>query len=107
MRVRILQPCKSSMQSGRAKSNDWLVEPEIAGIREPEPLMGWVSAGDTMTELKGKLHFKTREDAIAFAQKHGLVYSIEETKKRKITPRNYLDNFKWTAPKAEEKTKNS
>jgi hypothetical protein len=98
MRVRIFQPAKSTMQSGRHARTAWSIEPEITGARVPEPLMGWVSAPDTLTELKDRLFFDTRAEAIAFAEKQGWEYTVIEPKTRKVIPRNYLDNFKWVRP---------
>jgi len=93
MKVRIYQPAKTAMQSGRAKDH-WLVEPDLQTARIPDPLMGWTSAGDTMNELQGKLKFTTAAEAVAFAQGKGWEYAISSVHERKITPKNYLDNFK-------------
>ena len=71
MRVRIYQPAKSATQSGRGRARGWLLEPELATARLPEPLMGWLSAGDTYGELKGRLRFATQAEAEAFAAKNG------------------------------------
>ena len=59
------------MQSGRAgtKAGSWIRAGEP---REPDPLMGWTSAEDTLNEVR--LNFATLEEAIAFAEKHGLDY---------------------------------
>jgi hypothetical protein len=94
MKVRIYQPTKTAMQSGRAK-DEWLVEPDLATPRTPDPLMGWTSAGDTMNELQGKLRFPTAAAAVAFAQSKGWEYSINIAHERVVTPKNYLDNFKY------------
>ncbi len=98
MRVRILQPAKSAMQSGRAKAQHWTIKPETPTARVPEPLMGWVSAGDTLGELNGVLNFDTQEEAVAFAKKNNWDYVVVLPKQRKVTPRNYMDNFKWVRP---------
>ncbi|MCH2395673.1 NADH dehydrogenase ubiquinone Fe-S protein 4, partial [Oceanibaculum sp.] len=55
------------------------------------PLMGWVSSGDTMNQVR--LRFATKEEAIAYAQKHGLQFVVEEPKARTIKPKAYADNF--------------
>ncbi|NDE91030.1 MAG: hypothetical protein EB059_07850, partial [Alphaproteobacteria bacterium] len=41
LRVRIFQSAKSTMQSGRAKTHEWSIEPELLTARTPEPMMGW------------------------------------------------------------------
>lgn len=93
MRVKIYQPAKSVMQSGRAK-NFWCVEPDLLTARLPENLMGWVSAGDTMGEMKNRLRFKTQDEALAFAQKQGWEVVVDSAHERRIPPRSYMDNFK-------------
>jgi hypothetical protein len=98
MRVRIFQPSKSTMQSGRAHTVEWTIEPELLTARAPDALMGWASAGDTLDELRNKLFFKNRQEAVEFAQKQGWEFSVSEPKARKVQPRNYLDNFKWLRP---------
>jgi hypothetical protein len=86
------------MQSGRGKTHEWSIEPELTTARTPEPMMGWVSAGDTMGELKYRMHFNDKAQAIAFAEKQGWEYSVSEPAMRVIVPKNYLDNFKMTRP---------
>jgi hypothetical protein len=103
MRVRIHQPAKNAMQSGRAGTEDWRIEPELATPRMPEPLMGWVSAGDTLSELQGRLRFRTPEEAVSFARRKGWDYVMEEPAERRVRPRNYLDNFRITRPEDEER----
>ena len=71
MRVRIYKPAKSAAQAGRAKTHEWLVEPELLTPRTPESLMGWVSAGDTFSELRGRMRFADPEEAISFARRNG------------------------------------
>jgi hypothetical protein len=103
MRVRIYRPAKSASQSGRAKTYEWRVEPEILTPRAPEPVMGWASAADTLGELSNRMSFPMKEDAIAFAVRNGWDYFLEEPAERRIRPRNYLDNFRSTRPQDEEK----
>ena len=50
-RVRIYRPTKTAMQSGIASTRRWVLEYEPATPREPDPLMGWASAGDTLNEV--------------------------------------------------------
>ncbi len=104
MRVRIYQPTKTAMQSGRAKTDGWLIEPELVTARTPEPLMGWSSAGDTFSELRDKLRFGCVEDAVAFAKRNEWDYFIEEPAERRIRPRSYMDNFRIVRPQDEEKS---
>ena len=92
MLARISCPAKTATQSGRAKSARWLLQFEPEAAREIDPLMGWTSSGDMNQQVK--LWFGTKEEAMAYAQKHGIAYSVEEprTSQRKILV--YSDNFK-------------
>ena len=95
-RVRIHQPAKTATQSGTAKSKAWVLEYEPASPREPDPLMGWASAKDTLNEVH--LRFDTLEAAVAFAKKRGLEYTVLPSKPRTIRPKSYADNFRYDRP---------
>ena len=51
------------MQSGRGNLRHWLLEYELETPRRPEPLMGWVSSGDTLNQVR--LRFASEEEAVA------------------------------------------
>ena len=78
------------MQSGLGKTDKWILEFET---KDPttNPLMGWESSSDTLTELK--MEFTTKELAISYAKKMKIDYEIVEPKKRKIVKKSYADNF--------------
>ena len=78
------------MQSGLAKNNKWIIEfkTKDSGL---DPLMGWESSTDTLTELK--LEFSTKELAIDFAKKNKIDFELIEPQKRKIVKKSYADNF--------------
>jgi len=95
--VRIYRPAKTAMQSGRGKTKAWRLEYEPASRREPDPLMGWSSAADTLNEVH--LHFATLDEAIAFAQKHGLDYSVSTPHEPGFKPKSYADNFRYDRPR--------
>ena len=78
------------MQSGLAKTNKWIIEfkTEDSGI---EPLMGWQSSTDTLSELK--LEFSTKELAIDYAKKNKIDFELIKPQKRKIVKKSYADNF--------------
>jgi hypothetical protein len=92
MKVRIFRPAKSAMQSGRGKTSKWVIEAELESARTPEPLMGWISSEDTLNQLR--LKFSSAEEAVNYAEKYGLAYTLDEAHERRIAPRNYGDNFK-------------
>jgi uncharacterized protein YcnI len=91
MFARIYRPAKNAMQSGRAKTKVWLLEFEANSARIQDPLMGWTSSTDTRGQVK--LTFESREDAIAYAQKHGIAFQVIEPREPKRIPRAYTDNF--------------
>ena len=78
------------MQSGLGKIDKWILEFEI---KDPSknPLMGWESSSDTLSELK--LEFTTKDLAINYAKKMKIEYEIIEPKKRKIVKKSYANNF--------------
>ena len=89
-RAKIYIPNKSPMQSGYGKSDKWILEYES---KDPtnNPLMGWESSSDTLSEVK--LEFTSKDLAINYAKKNKIDYVLIEPKKRKITKKSYADNF--------------
>lgn len=79
------------MQSGRGNARRWIVENEPTSQKNIDPLMGWTGSGDTRTQVK--LRFETKEEAVAYAERNGLDYRVEEPKERIVRPKNYADNF--------------
>ena len=78
------------MQSGTGKGNKWILE-FITKDPTKNPLMGWESSSDTLTELK--LVFSTKELAINYAKKKKIDFELIESKKRKTVKKSYADNF--------------
>lgn len=103
MRVRIYSPAKSATQSGQALSYHWVVETEPATPRIPDPIMGWSSANDPFSELRGRLKFATEKDALAFVKNKGWEIVGAEPNERQVQPRTYLDNFRLVRPQDEER----
>ena len=93
MEARIYKPSKTAMQQGRAETDRWVLEYE-PGARSVEPLMGWTSSADTRAQLR--LHFDSKDAAIAYAKKHGLMYTVQEPHERSVRPKAYADNFAYT-----------
>ena len=83
-------PNKNPMQSGIAKNNKWVLE-FITKDPTKNPLMGWESSSDTLSEIK--LEFSTKEHAINYAKKKKIDFELIEPKKRKIIKKSYADNF--------------
>ena len=89
-KAKIYKPSKTAMQSGTKKYNKWIIEyiTEKPGIN---PLMGWESSTDTLTELK--LEFSTKALAIEYAKKNKINFEIIDSNIRKIIKKSYADNF--------------
>ncbi len=76
MLARIYKPARTAMQSGRANTKQWALAFEPETPREIEPLMGWTASGDMKQELR--LRFETREEAVAYCERHGIPYQLSE-----------------------------
>jgi hypothetical protein len=91
MVARIYKPARTAMQSGQAQTKDWLLVFEPETPRQIEPLMGWTSSSDMKQQVR--LRFATKEEAVAYCDRHGIPYRVYEPKepaRRKIA---YADNF--------------
>ena len=86
----IYLPNKNPMQSGIAKNNKWILEFKTKNPLK-NPLMGWESSIDTLSEIK--LEFSSKELAINYAKKKKIDFELIEPKKRKIVKKSYADNF--------------
>ncbi|PVH76728.1 NADH-ubiquinone oxidoreductase 21kDa subunit [Cadophora sp. DSE1049] len=97
--VRIYRPTKTATQSGDWHGHHWRMDWDILskGHRWENPLMGWQSSADFMQGTH--LNFKSREDAIRFAEKQGYEYFVQEPNVRKIAPKAYANNFLWSDKK--------
>ena len=91
-RVRIWRRPKTAMQSGRAKTHDWVLA-YLPGPRRPDPLMGWI--GGAGTEAQVELKFASYEEARAYAEREGLVCDVEQPRERVVRPKSYADNFRF------------
>jgi hypothetical protein len=93
MNARIFSPAKTAMQSGKAKTGYWVLEYEPEKPKKIDPLMGYTSSSDMKSQIR--LTFETREEAVAYAHKHGIPYRIElpnEAPRRQIS---YAENFRY------------
>ena len=94
MTARIYKPAKTAMQSGQAKTREWVLEYEPEEPRVVESLMGWTSSGDMKSQLR--LQFSTKEEAVAYAERHGIAYQVQEGKPAQRHGLSYADNFAFT-----------
>jgi len=93
MLAKIYQPGRSAMQSGQAKTHDWMLEFVPADAKVIDPLMGWTGSDDMNAQVR--LRFLTREEALAYADRYGIAYEVFEPKKRRhiLRQNGYGDNF--------------
>jgi hypothetical protein len=96
MRARIYKPAKTAMQSGQANTRQWLLQFEPQGRRQIDSLMGWTGSADTQRQVC--LRFETMEKAVAYAEKHGIAYQIEQPRSRRLRIKAYSDNFRYNRP---------
>ncbi len=90
-KAKIYRPAKTAMQSGKGKTLLWTLEYERPAPGRPDALMGWNTMADTIAQVK--LHFATKEEAIAYATAKKLDYVVNEPKKSAIPPKAYAENF--------------
>ena len=89
-KAKIYKPTKTSMQSGYGKTNKWVLD-FLTKDPSINPLMGWESSNDTLSELK--MEFTSKDLAIEYAKKNKIEYEIIEPKKRNVVKKSYADNF--------------
>lgn len=93
MRARIYRPSKTAMQSGRARTKNWVLEFEPESPRVADPLMGWTGSADMRAQVE--LEFDTVEEAVAYAEKHGIAYQVFEPHAAAPRAKAYADNFRF------------
>ncbi|MFC5385498.1 ETC complex I subunit [Aquamicrobium segne] len=91
MSARIFSPAKTAMQSGTAKTGHWVLEFEPEQRLKIDPLMGYTTSGDMKRQIR--LRFQTREEAIAYAEREGLAYEVQEPNPPKRRQISYAENF--------------
>ena len=91
MTARIYLPARTATQSGQGKDR-WVLEYEPEAAREIEPLMGWTSSTDMKSQIK--LRFDSREEAVAYAERNGVPYRVEEPRAATRKVVSYSDNFR-------------
>jgi len=92
MDARIFKPKKSAMTSGRGNTREWVLEfISQDAARSTDPLMGWTSINDTTGQVR--MTFETRDQAIAYAKRQNLIFSVDEAVERKRLVKSYSENF--------------
>lgn len=93
MVARIYRPARTAMQSGKAKTKEWLLQYEPAAPKVVEPLMGYTSSSDMLSQVR--LSFETKEQAISYADRYGIPYRVEEEHVSVRPKVSYSDNFRY------------
>jgi len=94
MSARIYKPARTAMQSGKAKTKEWVLDYDPEQPRTVEPLMGWTSSSDMHQQLK--LQFATKEEAVAYCEREGIAFRILPDKEPVRRTMSYSDNFAFT-----------
>ena len=89
-KAKIYKPAKTAMQSGKRNTNNWLLKFDSSNTGV-NPLMGWETSNDTMSEVK--LEFSSRDQAINYAKKNNIDYYVIDPQKSKLIKKSYIDNF--------------
>ncbi len=92
MIARLYQRPKNAMQSGHARTGEWLLEIERDEPQRPDPLTGWPGSGATETQVQ--LRFASREAALAYAASQGLSVEIVPLGPVRLKLQAYADNFR-------------
>ena len=92
MTARIYQRPKNAMQSGKARTDEWVLEFEQSEARHADPLMGWTGSGDTQAQVQ--LTFPSKDEAKAYAEKYGIVARVHATPPKSLKLQAYADNFR-------------
>ena len=96
--AKIFCPAKTAMQSGRAKTRQWILEYKPSTPMTPDALMGWNSAANTLSQIQ--LKFPTKEAAIAYAMAKGIAYEVVEPHTIRSGPKSYAANFSFNRKRA-------
>jgi hypothetical protein len=94
MTARIYRPARTAMQSGTAKTKEWVLDYEPEQPRAVEPLMGWTTSGDMKQQLR--LQFDSKEEAVAYCERNGIAHQVFESALVKRQRISYSDNFAYT-----------
>jgi len=90
--ARIYQRPKNAMQSGRARTDRWVIEFEPAEPQRADPLTGWAGSHDVRNQLR--MTFPTLDAAKDYAEKQGLAYHVVPAPERTLKLQAYADNFR-------------
>ena len=90
--ARLFQRPKTSMQSGRAKTDQWQLEFEPTESMRPDPLTGWAGSGDTRNQIR--LLFPSLDAAVAHCERQGWDHVVVPAPEKTLKLQAYADNFR-------------
>ena len=90
VKAKIYKPTKTATQSGYGKTKKWVLE-YLADDNSINPLMGWSSSSNTLSEVK--LYFDSKDQAVEYANKNNIEFMIIDNNKRSVVKKSYTDNF--------------
>ena len=96
MLARIYKPARTAMQSGNAAAEKWLLEYEPELRPAADPLMGYTSSADMRRQIR--LEFDTREEAVLYAERNGIPFTVSDSNESAPKKISYADNFRFGRP---------
>jgi hypothetical protein len=91
--ARIYQSPKNAMQSGRARTDKWMLEIEPARAKKADPLTGWAGGDDPRSD-QIRLSFPTCEAALAHCERQGWDHVVVPAPEKTLKLQSYADNFR-------------
>lgn len=89
--ARIYKPARSITQAGRDASRHWVLEFEPSGSTWVDPLMGWTASDDPFPQVR--LRFDSLGEALAYAEREGLDYSVLEPATEGVKRKSYRETI--------------
>ncbi|VDK60168.1 unnamed protein product, partial [Cylicostephanus goldi] len=89
--VIIYRAARESTQAAWNNTKTWHIEVDNRQ-RWENPLIGWASSGDPLSNISMSLKFASKEDAIDFCKKNRWNYEVEKEHNRVISPKSYEKN---------------
>lgn len=93
VQARIYRPSKTAMQSGKARTRQWILEFCPNDVKFIDPLMGWCGSKDTLHQLR--LTFRSLDSAMVYAKKRNLIVQVETAHSPMTPSKQYADNFRY------------
>jgi len=95
MSALIYKPTRRTTQSGTGRCHQWVLEHKDIGKDGggfTDPLTGW--HGSTNTAPQCKLHFATRQQAVAYAERSGLKFAVINEESQTTPHKSYKGSLK-------------